>query len=122
MAYTQKELIENGFKGFDKSFDISLFEHGFIYSYDDPRSEGNLRVFYTIGDNHFDWSDFKADMDFWKEFDWINKKGFLRSLGIDEEDFNNDSLEMKIRFAILCCGYENVCGPYYYGGSKIIED
>ena len=122
MAYTQKELIENGFKGFDKSFDISLFEYGFVYSYNDPRSKGDLRVVYSIGYNHFDWSDFKADLDFWKEFDWIDKEGLLNSLDMDEEDFNNDPLEMKINSAILYFGYGNVCGASYYGGFKIIED
>ncbi len=106
------------YKGFDKSLEISLFEYGFIYSRTDPLSNGDLRAWYKVsGENMFDWADFKQDLDFWKEFNWINdsdKKGFLSYVDLDENSFNHEPLENKINLAINYFGPENICGTAYY--------
>jgi hypothetical protein len=109
-----KENFEKHYQGFDKSLSISLFEYGFIFSRTDPLSEGDLRVWFRVGKNKFDCADFKQDLDFWKEFNWIDKGGFLSYIGMDENSFNHEDLERKINYAISYYGYENVCGPAYY--------
>lgn len=103
----------NGYAGFDSSLEISLFEYGFIFSRTDPLSEGDLRIWFKIVGNTFDWADFKQDLDFWKEFSWANKNNLLRFLGMDEESFNNDTLESKIYSLVNYYGYENVYGTGY---------
>jgi len=107
-------LKANGYAGFDNSLETSLFEYGFIFSRIDPLSEGDLRIWFKIVGNTFDWSDFKQDLDFWKEFSWADKNNLLRFLGMDEESFNNDTLESKIYALVSYYGYENVYGTAYY--------
>ena len=104
------------YQGFDASLSISLFEYGFIYSYTDPLSKGDLRVWFKVLGKTFDWADFRKDLDFWKEFNWIDensKKGFLSYLGIDEKSFNSEPLENKINWAASYYGYENIYGTAY---------
>lgn len=105
------------YQGFDVSLSISLFEYGFIYSYTDPRSNGDLRVWFKVnGPDMYNWADFKKDLDFWREFNWIgdSKESFLRCFDLTEEAFNKEPLEFKIRAAIDYFGYENICGTAYY--------
>ena len=104
------------YKGFDRSLNISLFEYGFIYSYEDSRSNGDLRVVYQIRGNQYGWADFNKDLDFWEEFNWINPSScnyFLEFLGTTLENFNTWSLEHKINYAIQYFGCVNICGEDY---------
>ena len=104
----------NGYAGFDNSLETSLFEYGFIFSRTDPLSEGDLRIWFKIVGDTFDWADFKQDLDFWGEFSWANKKNLLSYLGMDEESFNNETLESKIYSLVNYYGYENVYGTGYH--------
>lgn len=109
------DYIKQYYKGFDINIIEALFEQGFVYSYTDPKSEGNLRIWYIVNyhQNLFDWCEFNKDLDFWKEFDWIDddtKKGFLSYLGKTQESFDKIPLEEKIHNAINYFGYENICG------------
>lgn len=53
------------------------------------------------------------DLDFWKEFSWVDKKSFLCFLGMDENSFDCEPLERKICDLVLYYGYENVYGAAY---------
>jgi hypothetical protein len=107
------------YRGFDASRRISLFEYGFLYSYEDPRSKGDLRVWVVHpGYRVLDWADFARALDFWKEFNWIRddkREGFLSFLGLTLEEFNAEPLERKIYDAIGYFGPEEICGTPYHG-------
>ena len=115
------DFKNKGYKGFDVSLAISLFEYGFIYSREDEKSEGVLRVWYKVQGNLYDWADFRQDLDFWKEFNWIKKEDLLSFFGGDESEFNELELEYKLNTAIMYYGEENICGTSYYP-TKIVEE
>lgn len=100
------------YEGFDASLSISLFEYGFIFSYTDPLSGGDLRVW--MKHRHgYDWADFKPSLDFWRQFAWIedsSKASFLSYLGMSQAEFDASPLEQKIYDAIGYFGAEEVCG------------
>jgi hypothetical protein len=109
------------FAGFDASLSISLHEYGFIYSYTDPRSKGDLRVWVKYpAHGVFDWADFRKDLDFWKEFDWVKPDSLLSFLGLSKAEFDALPLEQKISDAVSYYGPEEICGTPY-NGTKISE-
>ena len=113
------------YRGFDASLAVSLFDQGFIFSRTDPKSEGDLRIWANFhGYGVFDWADFKNDLNFWREFNWIqgsSREAFLSFLGVTLEEFNLAPLEQKLFDAILYFGAENICGTPYHG-SKILRE
>ena len=112
------DMLTFGYKGMGASIIESLYEYGFVYSYDDPRSEGDLRIIYKIDEHKFDWSDFDKDLDIHKEFDWIKDTDWDSiNKSIDAENcvaIETLPLWHQIHILIDIYGYENVCGTAYY--------
>lgn len=120
------ELKNDDYSGFDTSFEISLFEYGYVFK----RDENELKIWYNVGmsncsdenEDHkityFDHCRFALDLDLKREFSWIDENDwpqFLSYLGENDFDhWNKNPLECKIRDLISYYGYENVCGTAYY--------
>ena len=100
--------------------EISLKEYGLAWI----ERENEFRFYFGIETNSngehisFDWGYFKKNLDFWNEFNWMNKddvKGFLDTTGMTKEEFDAMSLPNKIFDLVDYYGYENVFGSSYYG-------
>lgn len=121
------KLRAANFQGPDASLEISLYEYGFAYC-----ETGNEIVFiYGIKQSNnnneyirFDRCTFDADLDVYKEFNWIKDwehEVFCHS-DCDQEYFDNNlNLGQKIYWIFMIYGYENVFGSSYWEGFEIGE-
>lgn len=109
----------NNIEGVDNCIETSLFDYGLAWILSDCKTE---YIFYygISGDNGeyktFDSSFIAADIDIYKEYDWVNFEKIYSYTSTDKKDFDTYSLTGQISDLLSYYGYENVFGSSYYEG------
>ena len=114
--YSVESLKKMNYRGSDASLIESLFEYGFAYSYDDPKSDGDLRIIYRVDFKKFDWADFKKTTNVLRDFDWVDFTEVERE--IDAENCGGiETLPLWEQIKVLLdrYGYQNIFGTSYCG-------
>lgn len=123
---TFEKLRTANFQGPDASLEISLREYGFAYC----EAGDEIVCIYGIKVNDeceycaFDRCTFSADLDVYKEFNWIKdwQHELFCYFDCDQEYFDNNlDLGQKLYWLLQIFGYENVFGSSYWEGFEIGE-
>lgn len=125
---TFEKLRAANFVGPDASLEISLREYGFAYR--NCEDTGEIVCIYGIKrDNEgeyvaFDRCTFSADLDVYKEFNWIKdwQHEVFCYFDCDQEYFDNLDLGQKLYWLLEIFGYDNIFGSSYWEGFKISGD
>lgn len=118
------ELASLGFAGVDKSLAISLDEYGLAWA-QNPDYPLDWHFCFKQSNGNFVWGFyFRKDLDFKKEFNWINDwLPFLGYLGIKSltpfDDWNERSVPEKIFDLINYYGTLEIMGDSYQEGWQI---
>jgi len=112
-----KRLSKKAWQGIDASAKISLFEYDMVWK--EKKDEFQFIHLCSHGKGFtFGW--FKKEIDFAKEFSWVNWKEFLSSTGYETfEEWNKMGLPCKISDLVSYYGIENVFGSDYHEGFDV---
>jgi hypothetical protein len=111
MTITKYE--DEGYKGVDKSLDISLFEYGMIWK---ELENDEFRFIYRINDKLFDYGFFsEKEYKSLLEDSWFKLVDVLNCAGLSVEEFNSLSLPQRVFDIVNYYGYENIFGSCYDG-------
>lgn len=115
---TFQKLAVEGFEGTDANLRVSLEEYFLAW-----KKVGDEYLFiYNLGNNHYDRVTMKADLDVYKEFNWIKKddwEKFYDSFDTTDARFYNLPLPRKIADLLLHYGRLNIFGESYWEGFEI---
>lgn len=119
--------MKQNLQGIDVSIEISLKEYGtaWIEGPTETRFYYGIRSDDSIGFNHFDSGNFRNDIDFKKEFSWINEddwNSFLSTYDTTWEEWNNFPMPQKISDLNSYYGYENIFGSSYHSQPMTYKD
>jgi hypothetical protein len=114
-----------GFKGPDASLRTSLDDYGFAWlslPHGIPvnKQPEPLYLFvYRRSGRTFDRATIPANVNVFREYDWIDWQEFLGPLGMEPDDFNAMPLPMRIYEIFTHYGAESTFGSSYWEGFKI---
>lgn len=104
------------FTGNDTDLEISLVEYGIVWS-TEPASDGDLRFIYrtyTEGDRkdilHTSWAAIKPDVDFKREWSWVDWDAFCSFIGLPYDEWSVWSTGLKVADLVKYYGCENIFG------------
>lgn len=111
-------LEAQDWQGVDVDLAISLYEYGLIWR---AWPEENSTIFlfnvsYSEDDSKsmFARESFNNDTDFRKEFSHVDWPGFVKTLGISEEEWMNQDICWKVYDLLNHLGYRNVFGEGHF--------
>lgn len=121
-ATTIAKLEALGFEGIDASLETSILEYGMAWANKD--SEWYFIHRHSNVNNVFDSASFPEDTDWRSEFPWVldSLEEFLSYIDMTEEEFDAESLPIKIYQIENYWGVENVFGTSYYSGFLVFSD
>jgi hypothetical protein len=107
-----------GFEGVDVSLTISLEEYGLAW-----KKDGNEYLFIHNASHgtNYDRTRFAADLDIYREFDWVNWDAFFRVIGGTRPDFDAMPFPHRIYDLMNYYGVENIFGTTYWEGFTISD-
>lgn len=122
------KLKAEGFEGIDASLEISLFEYGMAWREIPETNE--VIIIYRLNNNNFDRCTVDKNLDFKKEFNWINEKKwaeFFDFLGLGETDraeWFSGLVPIGQKFFDLknYYSYLEIFGESYWEGFKISKN
>jgi hypothetical protein len=121
----------NNIEGTDTCMETSVFEYGLAWILSDCKTEYKFYYGITKSDdndcnellyNTFDFSFIQADIDVYKEFDWIDFNDIYAFTGQNKEIFDSLQLPLKIYDIVSFHGPENVFGTSYTTGFKYLAN
>lgn len=110
------KLKRQGFQGSDASLLESLEVYNLAWKI---RKTHTIFVHRTSHGKNWDRTTIENNIDIQKEYDWVKWPDFLKYLGIEQEHFNELSLQDKIFYLICYYGAEEIFGTTYWEGFKI---
>lgn len=111
-----------GWNGPDCSPEISLLEYGMLWRYD-KRTKEYVFVHTCSHGQGFTLSRYKADIDVYKEFGWVDDwTTMLHQYGIEQDEFDKLDLPSKIYMLVGYWGTENIFGTDYYIGFYVSDN
>ena len=112
-----KRLSEKAWQGIDACAEISLFEYDMVWK--EKKDEFQF-VHICSHRKGFTFGRFKKELDFLKEFSWVDWKEFLSYVGAETfEDWNKQYLPFKIYELVSYYGIENIFGSDYHEGFHV---
>lgn len=107
------------YTGVDASLVISLMEYGLVWS--TPDADGEVRFIYrtyteSVDDEfiHTDWISINPEIDFEKEWNFINWDFFCDCIGSDFDEWSGFPFGMKVYDLVNRYGYKSIFGSSYY--------
>lgn len=111
-------LEAQGWEGVDVDLGISLYDYGLVWRTlpEENRTLFLFNVSYSVNDSKslFARDSFDNDTNFREKFDWINWPGFLGTMGLDEEEWLDQSIGLKVYDLLNYVGYANVFGKGHF--------
>lgn len=109
-----KRLSKKAWQGLDANLETSLFDYDMVWK--EKKDEFEFIHLCSHGKGYSS-SHFKKNLDFAKEFSWVNWKEFLSSTGYETfEEWNKMGLPVKLHDLKCYYGMENIFGSDYYEG------
>ncbi len=112
-----KRLSKKAWQGTDANLETSLFEYDMVWK--EKKDEFQFIHKCSHGKGYtFGW--FKKNLDFAKEFNWVNWEGFLGWVGEKTfEEWNKLPFGQKINDLVNHYGIENIFGGDYHEGFDV---
>jgi len=105
------------YSGIDSSNEISLFEYGLLVRYN--KKDNDFHCIYRVNENLFDWG-YISESDLNNLIngkDWMNESdinSFLSYVGMDNNQWIDESFVNKLYNLLSYYGYENIFGSAYH--------